>query len=90
MLTIQSRTIVSRPNVEIMSAVRPMRKPRLDNVHVIEKATIVKVSLKGGPNANFFSSYVRNWIRLGLKRSPKKFQGDDVIMGSTEVKLVRF
>ena len=53
MLTIQSRIIVSRPNVEIMSAVRPMRKPRLDNVHVIEEATIVKVSLKLKILANF-------------------------------------
>ena len=45
--------------------------------------------LKGGPNANFFSSYVKKWIRLGQKWSPKKFQSDYVIMGSTEVKLVK-
>ena len=43
-------------------------------------------SVKGGLKAKFFSSYVKKWIRLGQKWSPKKFQRDDVIMGSTEVK----
>ena len=46
--------------------------------------------IKGGLKAKFFSSYVEKWIRLGQKWSPKKFQSDDVIMGSTEVKLVKF
>ena len=46
--------------------------------------------LKGGLKAKFFSSYNKKWIRLGLEGSPKKFQLDDVIMGSTEVNLVKF
>ena len=46
--------------------------------------------IKGGPNANFFSSYVEKRIRLDEKWPPTNFQGDDVIMGSTEVKLVEF
>ena len=46
--------------------------------------------LKGGLKAKFFSSYDKKWIRLGQEWSSQKFQRDDVIMGSTEVKLVRF
>ena len=46
--------------------------------------------VKAGPNANFFSSYVEKWIHLVRKWPPAKFQSDDVIMGSTEVKLVKF
>ena len=44
------------------------------------------VTLKGGLKAKLFSSYDKKWIRLGQEWSPQKFQRDDVIMGSTEVK----
>ena len=39
--------------------------------------------------AKHFSSYVNFWIRHGSKWSPAKFQSDDVIVGSTGVKLVK-
>ena len=45
--------------------------------------------LKGAPIAKHFSSFVNLWIRHGSIRSPAKFQSDDVILGSTGVKLVK-
>ena len=41
---------------------------------------------KGAPNADFFASYEYFRIRQGSKWPPKKFESDDVIMGSTGVK----
>ena len=46
--------------------------------------------LRVAPTLIFFWSHVEKWIRLDEKWRPANFQGDDVIMGSTEVKLVNF
>ena len=55
----------------------------------LSKAKVWNVSkVKGAPIAKHFSSYVNFWIRHGSKWSPAKFQSDDVIVGSTGVKLV--
>ena len=46
-------------------------------------------ALKGAPIAKHFWSFVIFFVRHGSKRPPAKFQSDDVIVGSTGVKLVK-
>ena len=51
--------------------------------------TVVVTTIKGAPVAKRFTIYENFRIQHGLKWSPAKFQSDDVIMGSTELKLVK-
>ena len=61
-----------------------VKKMVLENVPKIH-ARISRV-FKGAPNADFLPSYEYFRIRQGSKWPPKKFESDDVIMGSTGVK----
>ena len=60
-----------------------------ENVMISVLVWNFEIGVKGAPIAKHFSSYVNFRIRCGSKRSPAKFQSDDVIVGSTGVKLVK-
>ena len=54
--------------------------------NVSKVLNIVFPSLKGAPIAQHFGNYQYFMIRHDSNWSPVKFQSDDVIIGSTEVK----
>ena len=59
-------------------------------LHKSHNSAKYTLNLKGGPNANFFSSYQYRTMRHGQKWSPTNFQRHYVILGSSGVKLLKF